>query len=288
MSESDTAVGAPDVAGLFAAARDEGRTLLLPYLTAGLPTPDDSLDLFKAMADAGADGFELGIPYSDPLMDGPTIHTAGLQSLAAGTTFEKAMGIVEDVVTATGLPVFVMTYVNPVLRHGVGSFTERIASAGASGLIVADLPVDEADAFRTAARESGVGTVLFVAPTTDDTRLDRVVAADPVFIYAVARLGVTGEQVTGGQDATANAASDATLASPLGALSARVRSRSDLPIVAGVGIATPEMAADAAEHVDGVIVGSALVRRVLEADTPQAAAASLHDGVAALSAALTP
>jgi tryptophan synthase alpha chain len=256
----------------FDAARAEHRTLLMPYLTAGLPSPEVSADLFDAMADAGADAFEIGIPYSDPLMDGPTIHAAGLQALAAGATFARSISIVEDVVARTGKPVFVMTYANPVLSRGATAYAAQVAEAGAAGLIVADLPVDEAERFEAAASRAGLGMVLFAAPTTDDERLQRVIDHNPVFIYAVARLGVTGEQAVG--------------ESQLAELSHRLRARTDLPIVAGVGISTPAMAKAAAEHADGVIVGSALVRRVLEANDATDAANSLHDAVSALAAAV--
>lgn len=256
----------------FDAARAEDRALLLPFMTAGLPTPEVSADLFVAMADAGADGFEIGIPYSDPLMDGPTIQEAGQLALAAGTSFRRSLEIVEEVVDRTQLPVFVMTYVNPVMARGAEAYSAAVAAAGAAGLIIADLPVDEAEHFEAATSRAGLGMVLFVAPTTDDERLQRVIDHHPVFIYGVARLGVTGEQVEA--------------QSQLAALSQRVRKHTDLPLVAGVGISTPELAASAAQHADGVIVGSALVRRVLEAEDPGEAAASLHTAVTDLAAAV--
>ncbi len=268
---TDTTVAVlPDV---FAAAQADGRAVLLPYLTAGLPNPDVSADLFVAMADAGADGFEIGIPYSDPLMDGPVIHSAGLAALAAGASFSRSLGIIEDVVTRTGLPVLVMTYANPVMRRGPQRFAEQIAAAGATGLIVADVPVDESAVFHEAADAAGVGMVLFAAPTTDDDRLRQVVAADPMFIYCVARLGVTGDGAHDPGD-------------ELERLTARLRPLGTAPLVAGVGISTPELAAAAARHVDGVIVGSALVKRVLDAATPESAASALHDAVADLAAAV--
>lgn len=256
----------------FAAGADEDRALLLPFMTAGLPSRDESLDLFRAMAAAGADGFEIGIPYSDPLMDGPTIHEAGVRALRAGTTMHTGLGLVHDVVASTGLPVLVMTYVNPVLTLGVERFMERAAAAGASGLILADLPVDESDPFATAAAAAGVGLVLFAAPTTTDERLRRVVDHDPAFVYAVARLGVTGETGSGENQ--------------LAELSDRIRSITDLPIVAGVGISGPDMARDAAHHADGVIVGSALVRLVLDAADAGAAAAQLGAAVTGLATAV--
>jgi tryptophan synthase alpha chain len=256
----------------FATARAGDRALLMPYLTAGLPRPDVSAGLFVTMAEAGADAFEIGIPYSDPLMDGPTVHEAGLRALAAGATFQSSLDTVQEVTDRTGKPVLVMTYANPILRRGVDEFCRRVALAGASGLIVADLPVDESASFSDAATDAGLGLALFAAPTTDGERLARIVSADPVFVYAVARLGVTGEQL-GGE-------------SQLATLAGRIRERTDLPIVAGVGIADVAMAKAAAAVADGVIVGSALVRRVLDAEDDAEARASLATGVAELAAVM--
>lgn len=263
--------GRTTVRAAFDGGRAAGRALLFPYLTAGLPDTGSSADLFVAMADAGADGFEVGFPYSDPLMDGPTIQAAGSRALAGGAGFVACLSIVDQVVARTDLPVFVMTYANPVLRRGATAFATAIAGAGASGLIVADLPVDEAAPFAEAANAVGLGLVLFVAPTTDDGRLRRVLDADPLFVYAVARLGVTGE---------------GPAVSRLAGLVDRVRATGEVPVVAGVGIATPDQAAEAARHADGVIVGSALVRRVLEAPSPDAAAKGLHEAVGELIAAM--
>ncbi len=260
------------IRGLFAEARAAGRTVLLPYLTAGLPDPESSPPLFAAMADAGADAFEVGFPYADPLMDGPVIHAAGLQALGAGADFDACVDVVDKVVTATGLPVLVMTYVNPVLRRGPDAFAAAIGAAGASGWIIADLPVDESAPFVAAGHAAGLGTVLFAAPTTVGDRLDAIVTADPAFVYCVARLGVTGEGADPGVQ--------------LASLAGSLRRRTDIPLVAGVGISTPEMAREARDHVDGVIVGTALVRRVLEAGSPEEAAGSLHTAVADLAAAL--
>lgn len=256
----------------FVVAGEEQRSLLLPYMTAGLPDRRSSVDLFVAMAEAGADGFEIGIPYSDPLMDGPTIHEAGLAALDSGATMASSLEIVAEVVERTRLPVLVMTYVNPILSFGVDGFMDRCAAAGAGGLIVADLPVDESERFAEAAASSGIGLVLFAAPTTTAERLERVIARDPVFIYAVARLGVTGE---GGP--TENQLAD---------LSTRIRAMTSIPIVAGVGIANPAMARHAAELADGVIVGSALVRRVLDAVDAEAAGLELRRAVSDLADAM--
>lgn len=248
------------------------RTALLPYLTAGLPTPAISPDLFAAMAEAGADAFEIGIPYSDPLMDGPVIQQASSAALAAGTDLRQAMGVVEAVVGRTGRPALAMTYANVVFRTGPDEFCRRLAGAGASGLIVPDMPVEEAAPVREAAATHGLGMVLFVAPTSSDARIAAVAALDPVFIYGVAEMGVTGERAESSGRATE--------------LAARVRAATDVPLVLGVGISTASQAAAAGEVADGVIVGTAIVRRVLEAASAEAAASAVSEAVRELRAAL--
>jgi tryptophan synthase alpha chain len=264
--------GAPLLDALFADARAERRALLLPYLTACLPSEDASPSLFAAMAEAGADGFEIGIPYADPLMDGPVIAQAAARALQGGATVERSLAVAERVATATAKPVILMTYTNPVLRYGPERFARDAAAAGAAGLIVADLPVEEAGPYLAAARSAGIGLALFAAPTTTDARLNAITASGPAFIYGVASLGVTGER------------SESSRA--IAELASRIRERSDLPIVAGVGISTPEQAADAARSVDGVIVGSAIVRRVLEAPTVEEAARSIAGAVRDLAEAV--
>ncbi len=258
---------------LFAACRAEGRAALLPYLTAGLPAPAATVDLFTAMAEAGADGFEVGIPYSDPLMDGPVIQEAGSRALAAGTTLATGFDLAGGITAGTGKPAVVMTYVNQVLRLGAGEFARRTAAAGASGVIVADLPVDEAGPIKASFEAEGLGLVLFVAPTTGAGRLGQVAEMEPLFVYGVSRMGVTGER-TGG------------LPDQIEEMAEAVRAATDRPLVLGVGISTPSQAAEAGAIADGVIVGTALVRRVLEAPTPADAAASLRVAVGELAAAL--
>jgi tryptophan synthase alpha chain len=257
---------------MFATARAQNRAALMPFMTSGLPDPAGALDMFTAMADAGADGFEVGIPYSDPLMDGPTIHEAGLRALARGATTYASLELVENVVATTDKPVAVMTYVNPVLAIGPDRFAEHVADAGGSGLIVADLPADESDEIAAACRAVGIGLVLFVAPTTDDSRLAEVVARDPLFVYGVAELGVTGSR----DQASSLAAG----------LAERIKAATAVPVVLGVGISTPAAAHEAALVSDGVIVGSALVRLVLEAAGPGAAARDLGAAVSDLADAV--
>lgn len=265
-------MGAERLQAMFAATRAEGRAAFLPYLTAGLPSPADSVALFEAMANAGADGFEVGIPYSDPLMDGPIIQQGSERALAAGTTLDRALSLAGEISAATEVPTLAMTYANPVFRRGVDTFCATLAAAGVDGIIVPDLPVDEAGPVLKAAERHGLGTVLFVAPTSDDARIRSVAAAGPVFIYAVAEMGVTGER----GEASSHVVS----------LAERIRAVTEAPIVFGVGISTPDQARAAAQVGDGIIVGTALVRRVLEATDPSDAGKQLNSAVADIAAAL--
>ena len=254
---------------LFAEVRTSGRTAFLPYMTAGLPDPSSTVEVFVAMAEAGADGFEVGIPYSDPLMDGPTIQQASAKALAMGMTLNGGFDVVRRVVEATEKPAVVMSYANPVFRIGPGEFARRAADAGASGLIIVDLPLEEAPPVADAAHEAGLGLVRLVAPTTGDERLGQIADTNPIFIYGVAEMGVTGERVE---------SSDRPQE-----LAGRVRAITDIPLVMGVGISTPDQAAALAPHTDGVIVGSALVRRAMESEDP---VADISTAVAGIVAAL--
>lgn len=250
------------------------RAALLPYLTAGLPSPDRSAELFVAMAEAGADAFEIGIPYSDPLMDGPVIQLASAEARAAGADLAAALQVTTRVVELTEVPCLAMTYANVVFRVGPDEFCRRLSATGAAGLVIPDLPLEEAPPVLEASSDHGLGTVLFVAPTSSNERIRAVASADPAFIYGVAEMGVTGERAESSGRAVE--------------LAGRVREITDIPLVLGVGISTPAQAAAAAEVADGVIVGTALVRRVLEAASPEEAAKSLHEAVTALREALSP
>lgn len=262
--------GAERIAGLFDAARREDRSVFLPFLTAGLPDPANSARLFRAMAEGGADGFEVGIPYSDPLMDGPVICRGSEQAIASGATLDKSIAILGEVADTTGLPSLAMTYANPVFRRGADWFCDRLAEAGAAGMIVADLPFDEARPLGEAARRHGLGMVLFVALTSTYQRIEAVAEAQPAFIYAVANLGVTGER--------------SEWSNRVEQLVERIRGVTDIPVVLGVGISNPEQARVAARLADGFIVGTALVRRVLESADPDQAAGALTTMVADLAA----
>lgn len=252
----------------------QNRAALFPYLMCGLSDGSATVELFETMAEAGADGFEVGIPYADPLMDGPIIQEAGAHSLQAGMTLLKGLDVTEQVAAATGLPCAVMTYVNPILQKGASTFAAAVAAAGASAVIVADLPVDESAEIGDALAEAGVGLVQFAAPTTTDARLDTVVARAAPFVYGVAEMGVTGER-----DGSTSRAAE---------LADRVRARSDVPLVLGVGISGPDQARAAASVADGVIVGSAIVRRVLEAESPGGGLSSVRELVESLAEAVRP
>ena len=263
--------GAERIADMFVTARREDRSVFLPFLTAGLPDPASSPRLFQAMAEAGADGFEVGIPYSDPLMDGPVICRGSEQAIAAGATLDESLSILGEVAETTALPSLAMTYANPVFRRGADWFCDRLAEAGAAGVIVADLPFEEARPLSEAARRYGLGMVLFVALTSGYDRIRAVAEAEPAFVYAVANLGVTGER--------------SEWSSRVEELVASIRGVTDIPVVLGVGISNPDQAAIAARLADGFIVGTALVHRVLESANADAAGRSLASAVEEMASA---
>ena len=250
---------------MFAAARAGGRPVFMPFMTAGIPDREASLEVFRRLAEAGADAFELGIPYSDPLMDGAVIQAASARALEKGMTFLGGLELAGRVATTTGKPIIVMTYVNPILQAGVEAFAAEAAALGIAGVIIADVPFEEAGPIKDALAEHGVGLALFAAPTTGEHRLRAIVEAEPTFIYAVADLGVTGRR--------------AAVSSHLEGLVRRIRAVTSIPIVLGVGISTPEQAAAAAGLADGVIGGAARVSEVLETGLPssgQAFAEAVH------------
>ena len=220
------------------------RAALMPYLMGGYPSIEESVAAGLAAADAGADLVELGIPFSDPLADGPVIHAAGTAALAAGATPHGVLGVCERL--AGRVPVVLMVYANIVLTAGVGAFALRAAAAGASGLIVPDLPHDEAAELRAACDSEGLALVPLVAPTTTPERIAAIGADARGFVYTVSLTGTTGERHE--------------LPPGLAATVERVRASTELPVAVGFGISTPEQARAVAEVADGVIVGSRVVR----------------------------
>jgi tryptophan synthase alpha chain len=220
------------------------RAALMPYLMGGFPSIEESVAAGLAAADAGADLLELGIPFSDPLADGPVIHAAGTAALAAGATPHGVLGVCERL--SARVPVVLMVYANIVLTAGASAFALRAAAAGASGLIVPDLPHDEAGALRAACDAEGLALVPLVAPTTTPERIAAIGADARGFVYTVSLTGTTGER----DEVSADLADTV----------ARVRASTDVPVAVGFGISTPEQARSVAELADGVIVGSRVVR----------------------------
>jgi tryptophan synthase alpha chain len=235
--------------------RDEGRKLLVPYVTGGMAA--DWADVAHAVVDAGADALEVGIPFSDPMIDGPTVQQASLRALERGTTPAAVLDTLSR--SDLSVPVCVMTYYNIVARAGLRRFARSLADAGISGAIVPDLPLEEAGEWCAEADDAGVATVLLVAPSTPDERARAICARSRGFVYGVGVMGVTGER--------------AELGASVREVAGKVRRVTDRPVCIGIGISTPAQAAEACAEADGVVVGSALVRRLLDGAGPDGAAA---------------
>lgn len=233
----------------FDKARAEGRGVLVGYLPAGFPTVDGGIAAIRAMVEAGVDVVEIGFPYSDPVMDGPVIQRATERALASGLRAADVLRTAEAVASA-GAPTLVMTYWNPIERYGVARFARDLASAGGAGLITPDLIPDEADEWLAASDQHGLDRVFLVAPSSTDERLALTVQACRGFVYASSVMGVTGAR--------------ASVSTAAPALVARVRAVSDRPVAVGLGVSDGAQAAEVARYADGVIVGSALVRCLLE------------------------
>jgi tryptophan synthase alpha chain len=226
-----------------------GGTALMPYLMGGFPTVEQSVAIGHACADNGADVLELGVPYSDPLADGPVIHEAGTRALAAGATTEAVLEVAREL--SQRVPVVLMCYANLVYARGVDAFAQGLAERGVSGLIVPDLPLEEGETFLAACDAAGVDLVPLVAPTTPDHRLERIGARARGFLYTVSVTGTTGER--------------SGLATGLDQVIARAKAHTEVPVAVGFGISTPQDARAAADAgADGVIVGSRLVREAAE------------------------
>ncbi|MGH3519981.1 MAG: tryptophan synthase subunit alpha [Haloechinothrix sp.] len=252
---------------LFTETRGEGRSALIGYLPAGYPTVAGSKDLLAAMIDGGADLVEVGVPYSDPVMDGPTIQAAADAALRGGFRLRQVFEVVESIAARGGRAV-VMTYWNPVHRYGVDAFARDLAAAGGLGLITPDLIPDEADEWMTASTEHGLDRIFLVAPSSSEERIDLTVRASSGFVYATAVMGVTGAR-----DQVGTGAAD---------LVRRTRAHTDLPIGVGLGVRSGEQAAEVAAFADAVIVGSAFVSKAEQgADAVRGLAAELAEGVRA-------
>jgi len=259
------------VSTAFGKANADNRAALVGYLPAGFPTVAVAIEAARAMAAAGADIIEIGLPYSDPLMDGPVIAEAVHRALTAGTRVADVLRTVEAV-AAAGVPVLVMTYWNPVDRYGVRAFARDLARAGGAGLITPDLAPEEAAPWLEASDEHGLDRVFLAAPSSTDQRVAMIAGACRGFVYAASLMGITGtREAVGGQAE---------------GLVQRIRPYTGLPVAVGLGVSNGAQAAQVAAFADGVIVGSAFVRRLLDAaDTAGAAAGT--DAVAELAAELS-
>lgn len=253
--------GIDRIAEAFEAARADGRrAALMPYMMGGFPDLGRSREIALAYADAGADLVELGVPFSDPLADGPVIHAAGTVALRAGVRLHDVLELARSI--ADRLPVVIMCYANPIYARGLDRFADALAASGASGLIVPDLPHEEAPEVLEACERRGIALVPLVAPTTPEDRLARIGERARGFLYTVSLTGTTGER--------------AGLAEGLDRVLARAKALTSVPVAVGFGIATPAQAAAAADAgADGVIVGSRLVRAAGEAADPAAAVGEL-------------
>ena len=240
--------------GVFTRARDEGRALLVGYLPAGYPSVDGAVTALRAMVENGVDVVEIGLPYSDPVMEGVTIQEAVDAALRGGTTIADVLRTV-SAVAATGVPTLVMSYWNPIERYGVDRFAKDLAVAGGVGTITPDLTPDEAAPWLQASDDAGLDRVFLVAPSSTDARLRYTAEHCRGFVYAASTMGVTGARAAMG---TAGRV-----------LVERVRRVTELPVGVGLGVSTGAQAAEVAAYADAVIVGSAFVRRLLDAPGPE-------------------
>jgi tryptophan synthase alpha chain len=239
------------IAATFARLKGEGRPGLVTYVTAGDPDLQRSAEILLALDRAGADVIEVGVPFSDPVADGPVIQRAAERAIAAGTTLARVLDLVAGVRGTLTTPIVLFTYANPVFRMGVERFRVRAAEAGVDGVLVLDLPVEEAGDVRAALAEKGIDTIFLLSPTTTAARIRKAGELGRGFLYAISRLGVTGTRET--------------LADGVQALVGRIRAETSLPVAVGFGISTPEQVRQVGRWADAAVVGSGLVSVIAEA-----------------------
>ena len=238
------------IADTFARIRSEGRPGLVTYTTAGDPSLARSGEILLALDRAGADVIEVGVPFSDPLADGPVIQRATERALAAGASLRSTLALIEKIRPRLAAPVVVFSYANPLLRMGVGPFAKAAAEAGVDGVLALDLPIEEAGGFRDTLAAAGLDTIFLLSPTTTDERIRKAAGLGRGFLYGISRLGVTGarERVASGAET----------------LVKRIRAHTSLPIALGFGISRPEHVAEVTAYADAAVVGSALVALIAE------------------------
>ena len=233
------------LASAFDRIRADGRGGLVTYVTAGDPDLSTSGDILLSLAEAGADVIEVGVPFSDPLADGPVIQRASERALQAGTTLRKVLELVAGVRRRTDVPIVLFTYANPVVRMDPGVFARAARDAGVDGVLILDYPVEEAEPLRRPILDAGLDPIFLISPTTTDGRIRRSSELGSGFLYVISRLGVTGARQE--------------MAADIGTLVSRIREHATLPVALGFGISTPEHVATACRHADAAVVGSAIV-----------------------------
>src|SRR5438045_824722 len=236
------------IAGLFDRLKRDGRKGLIAYITAGDPSPDRTPALVEALERGGADLIELGVPFSDPIADGPVIQRAGYRALQAGTTIAKVLDIARDIRTRSEIPLLLFTYLNPVMRYGLEKLARDAKAAGVDGCLLIDASVEEAGAYIPVMREAGLDTVFLAAPTSTPRRLRLVAEYSTGFVYLVSRTGVTGERDS--------------ISSAVAPLIRSMREVTDLPLAVGFGVSTPEHVAEIGRQAEAVAVGSAIMRLI--------------------------
>ena len=253
----------PRIALAFERARARGRGALIPYVTAGFPSIEATVEIAVALARAGADVLELGVPFSDPVADGPVIQRASEAALARGATLERCLEAADEIGRRVDMPVVLFSYYNPLLQYGLERLAERLAAARVDGLLVTDVVPEEGGPLVAAMRARGVDTIFLAAPTSSDERLERIASVASGFVYAVSRTGVTGAREA--------------LEDSARSLVERVRRHTDLPVAVGFGVSTREQVAELWRFADGAVVGSRLVAEIAGAadggDVPRRAAA---------------
>lgn len=258
------------IQSLFDRLKQEGRAALIAYLTAGDPAPEKTPELVAALERGGADLIELGVPFSDPIADGPVIQRGAGRALRAGMRLPKVLGIAKKIRETSEIPLLLFTYLNPAFQYGFEKLAREAREAGIDGCLLTDVSVEEAEQYVSVMRASGLDTVFLAAPTSTERRLKLVAQYSSGFVYLVSRTGVTGER--------------AALSESLAPLIRKMRDITSAPLAAGFGISTPEQAGAVARMADGVVVGSAIVRLIEEnagTDRLVAFARSLREGMAA-------
>src|SRR3954468_2679232 len=262
------------LADTFAALRREGRPGLVTYTTAGDPDLPRSGDILRALAGAGADVLEVGVPFSDPLADGPVIQRATERALAAGGSLRASLDLIEEVRRDIQTPIVIFTYANPIVRMGLEAFAARGAAVGVDGVLALDLPIEEADEFRSILSGAGLDTIFLLSPTTTPARIRKAAELGRGFLYGISRLGVTGAR-----DSVASGAE---------AMVRRIRAITDRPLALGFGISRPEHVAEVGAYADAAVVGSALVALIAEASGSPQLIPRVEEYVRSLRAACVP